>query len=371
MKRVLHFPGEMTQGGVESLLMGWYNRIDRNIIQFDFCVARDYSAPIDDDIMKLGGRVFYSLPMKQIGVVKHIKEIKRIISDNGPYDAVHIHSIHMGVFSLIAAKFSNVPIRVYHSHNVQNATLKRFPSLIRRFIESVCSTIINKYATKRVACSNEAGRFVFKQYPFSVIKNSIDLGRFSPYSEEKRTQLRTQYGLPSDLIIVGNVGRFVEEKNQRLFLDLFTYDSSHEGRLFFLLVGDGKEREIIERKVQSLGARNRFMFCGSQKNTEDYYNCMDVFCMPPVYEGLGIVAIEAQACGVPCLVSDVVPKEADMGLGQFVSLSLDDSPEKWCQDLYSLHQREKLKPELIREQIENKGYSISNTIKFIESQLYN
>lgn len=371
MKRILHFPGAMTQGGVESLIMGWYNRVDKSRIQFDFYVARDYPSPIDEDIKRLGGKVFYSLPMMKTGVLNHIKEIKKIISDNGPYDAVHIHSIHMGVFSLIAARLSNVPVRVYHSHNVQNATLKRFPSFLRRLIEIICSIIINRYATKRVACSNEAGRFVFKQHPFIVIKNAIDLGRFQPYDEEKRKELRVRYGLPSDLIIVGNVGRFAEEKNQKLFIELYDYDSGHQGKLFFLLVGDGNEREILENSVQKRGIQAKFMFCGSQKATEDFYNCMDVFCMPSVYEGFGIVAIEAQACGIPCLVSDAVPKEADMGLGQFVSLSLNDSPQKWCQELYNLHQEKRLESCFIREKFENNGYSFFNNIMFIENQLYN
>lgn len=372
MKRILHFPGVMTQGGVESLVMGWYERIDRSEFQFDFCVSRTYPDPIDETIKKLGGKIIYSTPIKKKkGLFKHINEIKSIILNNGPYDAVHIHSIHMGVFSLIAAKKAKVKVRVYHSHNIQNATLKKTPYIVRRIIENLCSAIINKYATKRVACSKEAGFFVFKRQKFDVINNSVDLSRFKPYDEKTRLYLRNRLGIPSDAIVVGNVGRFVHEKNQKLFLELYDYDTKHVGKLYYLLVGEGVDKKSIEQMIDDRNAHSHFILTGSKKDTENFYNCMDVFCLPSLFEGLGIVAVEAQACGVPCLVSNGVPNEANMEIGLFESLSLKEEMQKWSATIYELSAIEHADAPLIKKKIEKKGYGIEQTIKYIENNLYN
>ena len=362
--RVLHLPGEMTRGGVESLIMLWYRNIDHDKIQFDFCVPRFERGPLDDEIESYGGKIFHCHRIREKGVLSFISEVISIIKENGPYDAVHIHGVHSGVFSLIASKRARVPKRIYHSHSTQNLVLRNNP--LRKVQEGLFSMIINRYATIRLACSRPAGLFVFRDYPFTIVNNGIDLDRFKPYSDSKRIELRTHFQIPKDAIVIGNVARFVEGKNQDIIAAIIKKGvKEHNIPVFGLFVGDGPKRDSVASWCEEHLISQYVCFTGNRSDTEALYNCMDVFCLPSDFEGLGIVAIEAQACGIPCLVSTEVPDEANMQCIPFEKKSLNDSIEEWLSIVENLAKTKRADSTIIKTAITNHGYSLESCLDAI------
>lgn len=363
-KKILHFPGIMTEGGVESLLMNWYRNIDHAKVQFDFCVTRSTPGPLDKEIKELGGKVIYVPTFKNAGL-RQIKRITSIIKENGPYDAVHIHSTHMGVFALIAAQKAGIKNRIYHVHSTQNLAIKNIP--FKRYLEKYIGRIIQSIATCRIACSKPAGEFVFGSKPFIVINNAIDLVMYTPFEANLITEGRKKLKIPSNALVIGNVARFVPGKNQDFIVKIIAEDKRRRGRLFGLFVGDGITRREIENLSNYLNCTDRILFVGRQNNTPFYYNCMDVFCLPSDFEGLGMVAVEAQSCGIPCLVSQGVPDEAKMGSVLFEKLKLEDNISKWIEKIYSFEHKRNFNKEETAFITSEKGYSISNIVGTIQN----
>ena len=362
--RVLHFPGIMIEGGVESLLMDWYRNIDRTKVQFDFCVIRSIHSSLDYEINALGGKVIYAPPFKHTGL-NLITIFASIIKENGPYDAVHIHSTHLGVFALIAAQKAGVKNRIYHVHSTQNLALSKIP--FRKVVEWYFGKKIQTISTCKLACSKPAGKFVYGLNAFEVINNAIDLNKFYPNDFATINSARIALNIPSDAIVIGNVARFVAGKNQDFIVKIVAEDKIKGGRLFSLLVGDGVMKRYVEDLAKELNCADRVIFVGRQDNTAYYYNCMDVFCLPSDFEGLGIAAVEAQACGIPCIVSNAVPDEARMGNVSFDKRDLEDDFRKWIEVIYSFEYERNFNKEEIAKILSDKGYNLSNIIDRIQS----
>lgn len=361
--RVLHFPGEMTRGGVENLIMSWYRNIDRDSVQFDFCVPRFNKGPLDDEIESLGGHILRCHRIREKGVLSYISEITSIIEINGPYDAVHIHGVHSGIFSLIASKRAGIAKRIYHVHSTQNLAFRHLR--FHKVIERICTFLINRFATVRLACSAPAGEFVFKSKHFIQIKNGIDLNRFSPVSIGTKQQLKSSLGFPNNAFVIGNIARFVDGKNQEFLVRIIEEISARNPLVRGILVGEGPNKNKIEKMCLTRQINSKIVFTGHRSDTENLYHCMDVFCLPSDFEGLGIVAVEAQACGIPCLVSDGVPDEANMKCVPFVKMSLSDSIEKWAKELEKLGGGDTIEASVIKESILKTGYSSSQSLQEI------
>ena len=367
--RVLHFPGEMTRGGVESLIMSWYRNIDRDAIQFDFCVPRFERGPLDDEIESLGGRILRCHRIREKGLVYFISEVVSIIRKNGPYDAVHIHGVHSGVFSLLASSIAGVSKRIYHSHSTQNLVLRNKP--FRVIQEWLFSFLINRYATIRLACSRPAGIFVYRKHSFLVINNGIDLCRFKPYTKDKKKELRESLGIPEKAFVIGNVARFVEGKNQLLIAKVVEkWVNNYNNNVVGLFVGDGPQKNEIKQWCDNHFITQYVLFTGNRSDPESLYNCMDVFCLPSDFEGLGIVAIEAQACGVPCLVSTGVPDEANMHCVPYEAVSINEFIDSCPQIMERLSKNQEKESAFIRDAIIERGYALSECLKQLVSIYY-
>jgi len=361
-KKVLVIPGRIT-GGVGAVVMNLYRNIDRNLVAYDFCVPESDPGVYKDEIINSGGHIF-SIPLIKKGPFRFVKTLVKIMKENGPYDAVHIHSVHMGALALLAAKKASIKKRIYHVHNTQNAA---FDNLIgHAILEQFLRLIINLYSTDRLACGAEAGRFVYGSHKdFVVINNAIDITRFFPMSKYEQDRIKNEFELDDKKIIIGNVARFNLEKNQAFFVELAIED--REDNLFFLMVGDGELRPEIENKARDNGVSHKFLFLGNQDNVERLYNVMDVFCLPSFFEGLPVTAIEAQACGIPCIVSDRITEEADMKIGLYKRLSLNTDKAQWIESLINSAKLKINDKELIREALVKNRYEIQSIIEKIYS----
>ena len=302
--RVAQIIGKAINGGTEAFAMNYYTHIDRSKVQFDFFVEST-SKIIDRELIEsLGGRVVIIPSYKN--PFNYIKILTKLFKD-GNYDIVHSNMNALSVFTLRAAKKAGVPIRIAHSHSTSNK--KEWKKTI---IKNLLKPLSKIYATHYFACSELAGRWLFGNKTFDkgqvkVINNAIELDRFK-FDEDLRKSTRRELGIEDD-VVIGNIGRFCEQKNHNFLIDVFNEYQKIVPLSKLLLVGNGGLENQIREKVDKLGLTDKVIFAGVHKNSEKFYNAMDCFVLPSLYEGLGMVAVEAQVSGLPCVISDHVPND--------------------------------------------------------------
>lgn len=323
--RIAHIIGKWLGGGVESVVMNYYRHIDKTKIQFDFICDEDSTNIPYEEIEKLGGRVILIPPYQK--VFKYHKTLKKVLKD-GNYKIVHSHINTLSVFSLFAAKCAGVPTRIAHSHSTTNKREWK-----KNLIKQVLRPFSRLFATDYMACSELAGRWLFGNKAFDkgevyILNNAIELNKFT-YKEEYRKKHRKELGISDDTLVIGHVGRFVEQKNHRFLIDIFNEVHKKNNNSVLLLVGQGPLEEEIKEKVDKLGLTDSVKFLGQRSDVNELYSAMDVFLFPSLYEGLGMVLIEAQVAGCKCIASDVIPTDAKI-TNNLIFLNLIDSSELWA-----------------------------------------
>lgn len=319
--RVLHVLQRMEAGGTQALLMNLYRNIDRDKLQFDFLVEYEQKQFYDEEIESLGGRIYRASVREDLNLPRFIGFLKQFFKEHREYAIVHCHTYSIGYFVLKAADEAGVNVRIAHSHNNSMSGLTKPLKIVLRSLFSV-------YANYFMACSDEAGRFLFGDRDFLVVKNAIDVNRFA-FDEATRVQVRSDLGL-GDALVVGNVGRLHHQKNQAFLLDIFKELSDIRSDVKLLLVGNGALREELVSKASALGIANNLILLSNRKDMDRLYQAMDVFVLPSLYEGLGVVAIEAQSSGLPTICSSGVAEDANIS-PLFTRMSLDDPPKIWAE----------------------------------------
>ncbi|WP_042168350.1 glycosyltransferase family 1 protein [Paenibacillus gorillae] len=334
--KVLHIVGKMHPGGIETLLMNVYRSIDRERFEFHFAVQSPEPAFYDDEIRALGGTIFVQPPPKN-GIGPFRKQLLANMKEHGPYAAVHSHVFGFSGYVLKLAAQLGVPVRISHSHNTNDS---KSSSPIRTLYRAYMRGLIRKNATMMLGCSRAAceslfGSSCWKDQRVAVFPNAISLAPYEALPED-RSELRRRFGANEEGPLLGHIGRFSRQKNHALLLDSFAAYLKKEPQAQLLLVGDGPLRGEMEHKAEELGIDRQVRFLGLRKDIPELLGALDGFVLPSLYEGLGIVLIEAQAAGVPCLVSEEVPREADLGLGMISRLPAGDTPQSWANGIAEL-----------------------------------
>jgi len=348
--------GSLNRGGQETFVMNVYRNIDREKIQFDFLVGDNCNQNYDfeDEIIKLGGKI-YRIPLKSKNPIKSffstIKVIKR-----GNYQIVHRHSnTSLMSIDLVAAKLGGAKIRIAHSHS--SYLEGRFKMLMHKLF----IPIVNAISTNNLACSEDAGKWLFGEQRFEVVKNAIDISKFS-YNEMTRNVTRKTLSI-DDKFVVGHVGRFTYAKNHDFLIDIVKEIKKMDSSIILILVGDGSLRKKIELKIKEFGLQDNVKLLGVQNDIASLLQSFDIFLFPSHYEGLPVTLIEAQAAGLPCLISDAITSE--VCLTRLVhKISLNKSPKEWVKEIMKykdISNRESKYDELL-----NSGYDIKHTSKFLE-----
>ena len=329
--RIAQIIGKWVGGGVEAVVMNYYRNIDHEKIQFDFICDSDSTNIPYDEIEKLGGKVILIPPYQK--VFKYQKELRRVLKE-GNYKIVHSHINTLSVFPLYAAKKVGIPVRIAHSHSTTNKREWK-----KNMLKQVLRPFSKIYATDYMCCSELAGRWLFgdKEYDKGnvyLLNNAIDLEKYK-YDEKIRKEKRKELNINDDTIVIGHIGRFVEQKNHKFLIDIFNEINKKEKNSILLLAGQGPLMEEIKKKVKELNLENNVMFLGQRNDANELYQAFDVFLLPSLYEGLPVVGVEAQASGVLCLFSNDMTKETKV-LDSTIFIGLEKSSNEWANTLLNL-----------------------------------
>jgi len=319
--RVLHVVTYMGRGGLETMIMNYYRHMDRSKVQFDFLVHRDFKADYDDEIIKLGGKI-HRLPRLIPWSCEYRKSLNDFFKTHPEYKIVHVHQDCLSSIILKAAKKNNVPVRIAHSHNSNQD--KNLKYLVKLYYKRK----IKNFSTDLFACGKEAGDWMFSGEKYQVIHNAIDSNLYI-CNIEQRKKVRIEWNIPEDVFLIGHVGRFNAVKNHSFLLDIFTALKKVKEESMLVLVGDGELREKMEKKAAELGIADSVIFTGVRSDVADIMKAMDCFVFPSLYEGLPVTLIEAQAAGLPCVVSENVSNECDK-TGLVERVSLKESKDIWA-----------------------------------------
>ncbi|MGT2801209.1 glycosyltransferase family 1 protein [Streptococcus henryi] len=359
--RIAMIMGKWVGGGVEAVVMNYYKNINHEKIQFDFIFDDDSRNIPTDEILSMGGKIFY-VPSYSKALNYH-KQLKRILHDHN-YRIVHSHINTLSVFSLYAAKCAGVPIRIAHSHSTSNSK-EISKNLLKQFLRPFSKL----FATDYMTCSELAGRWLFGNHSYDkgnvyLLNNAINAKKFK-FSPVLRNEIRNELSLNDDTVVFGHIGRFVKQKNHDFLIDIFYEICNLNENSLLLLVGEGPLKEEIESKVKVLGLENKVVFLGQRSDAFRLYQAFDIFLLPSLYEGLPVVGVESQASGLQCFFSDDMTKETKI-LDSTKFLSLDLSPLEWANNIMSDFFNFTRKD--TESEVRNHGFEISTEAEKLEKK---
>ena len=356
--RIAQIMGKWVGGGVEAVVMNYYKSIDKERIQFDFICDEDSTDIPYKEIEEMGGKVILIPPYQK--VFKYHKELKRVLKE-GNYKIVHSHINTLSVFSLFAAKKAGVPVRIAHSHSTTNKKEWK-----KNLVKLILRPLSKMYATQYFACTEHAGEWMFGKKETKniyLLNNAINLDKFK-YSKRIRTKKREELNIKEDAFVIGHIGRFVKQKNHALIIDVFNEVHKENKKAILILVGQGPLMNEMKEKVKELKLTRYVKFLGQREDVNELYQAFDAFIFPSLYEGLGMVAIEAQISGLHCVVSTEIPRIAKV-TDCLEFLELEDTVNTWKNVILD---NQNIKRKDYSEDIKKSGYDIKEEAVKLEKK---
>lgn len=358
--KVLYFVDRMLRGGIQTFVIENMKHMNRDKIQIDYLLLDDgVDYELEDTLREMGSNVYKlkGVWLRKITDYKnYFKKIDDFFKEHHDYKVVHLHSSSKNFYVLKDAKKYGIPVRIAHSHNIGFQS----KSKAQIMLGNICKPLLKHYATHYFACSEIAGEWLFgkkevEKGNVKVIHNAVDLDKYK-FNEEKRNEIRKELGI-QDKLVIGHVGRFTAQKNHTFLIDIFNEIHKVNKDAVLMLVGTGEKEKEIRDKVEQLNLTENVLFMGFKNNVNEYMWAMDLFVFPSLFEGLGLVLIEAQATGMRCFTSkDVVPLEAAVTpLLEYIIL--DDNKEVWANEILNSL---KIRVNKFKE-IKDKGYDINDT----------
>lgn len=356
--RVLQVIRQMNVGGAETFLMNTYRNIDREKVQFDFLV--NDTGFFDEEIKSLGGKIYYMDYITQIGQMEYKKKLKTFFKEHSEYTIVHSHIDQVSGIILKAAKESNIPNRISHSHNTRNTN-----SLLGKMYKKYLQSKINKNATVLMACGEEAAKWLFKEKANEaiIVPNGIDLKRYK-YDENIRKKIREELHIDENTIVCGHIGRFSKQKNHKFLIEIFKEYQNINSNSRLILVGDGQLRKQIEKQIKKQKLQESVMLLGKREDSENLYQVFDLLLFPSLFEGMSLVTLEAQAEGLPILCSDTIDRKTDI-TKTIEFMSLKKSANHWAKKIENMDKSRNIKN---NEILSLTDYNISILAKKMEDK---
>lgn len=325
MKRIkvlMLVPNLFVANGVASFVMNYLRNLNHEEVQVDIASYKEGDSIYYTEVEAAGGKMFFLPGIKNLP--EHVKVCNKILSD-GRYDIIHDNTLHISIPMMWCAKKAGVPVRILHSHN---SKMGETPA--KAFRNRFFLPVLRSLATNYAACSQLAGRAMFEDQEFTVIPNVIQTEkyRFDPTMRKSVQQKMNA----TDKFVVGTVGRLAEQKNPFFAIDVFKCLQKQVPNAEYWWVGSGPLEKSVQDYVNQKGLSENVRLLGSRDDVTSLYQGMDVFFLPSLFEGLSIVTVEAQAMGLPCVVSDVIPPEAEY-TELLKRCSLQDSIEAWVEKI--------------------------------------
>lgn len=354
--RILQIVPNMQQGGLENFIMNIYRNIDRKKVQFDFLVHYAEKKYFDDEIEKLGGKIFRFSLREDNKFFSYIKQLNDFFKEHKEYNVIHCHMASMGFIIFLIAKKNGVKVRIAHSHNAN--TEKSFKGFVKRILIKPLKYI----STVNFACSQKAGKFLFGNKKFEVVPNAIDVNKFK-FSEEKRREYRNKLDITETQFVIGHIGRFNVQKNHKFIVNVFNKYLKINPNAILLLIGDGELIGSIKERCIQLNIQDKVVFIGNVNNPYDYYSAMDLFILPSLFEGLPVVGVEAQANGLKCLFADNITKEVKLiDSSEYLDLNIDN----WVEKINEIFQNKKTDRGYTYKTILKSDFEITKTVQNME-----
>lgn len=330
MIKVLQIGMTNNLGGIETFLMNYYKNIDRKKVQFDFINIYD-KLYFEDEIKKMKGKV-YKVRSYYKNPFRYIKELIGIIKQNN-YEIIHCNmNSAVFLYPLIAAKIAKAKVIIAHSHNASNDK-----GLLKTLLHNINKRFIPLFANTYFACSKEAGEWFFsntilkqKNKKYFIINNGIDIDKFK-FNEEVRKRVRRKFNLEDKTMLIGHIGRFSKQKNHEFIINLIKEIHDENEKVKMWLIGEGEKKNEIENSVKENHIESYVKFLGVRQNVNELLQAIDVFILPSIYEGMPLVAVEAQISGAKCFLSDKITKEAKItNKTEYITINNGVQPWKYA-----------------------------------------
>ena len=355
--RILHVLGSTNLGGAESRIMDLYRHIDRELIQFDFLVHSTKEGFFEPEIKALGGNIYYLPSFRVYNYFSYKKTCREFFAKNNGFKAVQGHMTSTASIYLPQAKKAGIPITIAHARSagVDKGVKGFLTKLLRKNLYRKCDYMF--------ACSDLAARLVFGDKRFKegktvFIPNAVDIKEFAPDTDVRNT-IRAEYGLENNFVI-GHVGRFHYAKNHEFLLEIFANIRIKRPDAKLFLLGDGPRRAEMEAKAKELGVEQDVIFAGNKNPVAPYYQVFDAFLFPSRFEGMPGTVVEAQATGLPCLISDSITSQVK-ATELVAFLPLSKSSEEWAEEFLNHVERCK--------NVETEQIDLSNTYYDVNYQV--
>lgn len=364
--RVLQVGMTRNLGGIETYLIEQFRHLDKSKIDYDFVnITGEYSICYEDEILASGSKIFKVVSRHKNPLLHYWQWFNILLQNKGVYDVIVLNTNSLEyVFPLVLGKVFGIPVRVIHSHN---SGFENKQGLARRLLVGMNKKLLAWSANLRFACSKFAGQWMFKDNPYHVIYNAIDIHKYDA-DLIVRKETRNALGLRTELALL-HVGRFSYQKNHSFLLDIFKEVHRIQPDSVLLLVGDTTEESEflteVKRKIKAYGLENVVRLLGRRDDVNKIMQAADVLVMPSFFEGLTVVGIEAQACDLPLLLSDTVTKELGL-LPSTHFISLEAGPTAWAEAIVNSKQHNR---QSRYEELKAAGYDIGNETERVEKLL--
>ncbi|MDU3276656.1 MAG: glycosyltransferase [Veillonella sp.] len=364
--RVLQVGMTRNLGGIETYLIEQFRHLDKTKIDYDFVnITGEYSICYEDEILASGSKIFKVVSRHKNPLLHYWQWFNILLQNKGVYDVIVLNTNSLEyVFPLVLGKIFGIPVRVIHSHN---SGFENKQGLARRLLVGMNKKLLAWSANLRFACSQFAGQWMFKDNPYHVIYNAIDIHKYDA-DLIVREETRNALGLHTELTLL-HVGRFSYQKNHSFLLDIFKEVYAIQPNSVLLLVGDTtEESELlteVKRKIKEYGLANAVRLLGRRDDVNKIMQAADVLVMPSFFEGLTVVGIEAQASDLPLLLSDTVTKELGL-LPSTQFISLEAGPTAWAKAIVNSKQHNR---QSRYEELKIAGYDIGNETDRVEKLL--
>lgn len=358
--KVLHYVSKMDLAGQETFIMNVFRNIDTKKVSFDFLCTQQGKGDYDDEILKMGGQVRHIKLNRIKSCLKQIDNtilLYKYLKKYGcEYRVFHIHTQHaMDAFlSSLAAKCANIEIVVVHSHNTSTVYSVKLHNIFRY--------LLKKIDIYRFACSHAAGEWMFEKDDFKIICNGVDINRFK-YDTIVRDNTRKELFI-NDKFVIGHIGRFNSQKNHKKIIEIFYEYQKENPNTVLILFGRGELEIELINQVRLLGIIDKVKFAGTCSDVEKYYNAMDLFLFPSLFEGLPVVLVEAQVSGLKCVISNTITKEIDI-TDNIYRIDINENSIELANELIEVIENEKLRYTDI-DTIRKSGYDIKLVAKELE-----